>query len=82
MNCNRIRYLIESPRTRGGVRYSIPILRALREVFAMSFIRLYLSTRKLRVGPADRRMIRNDGAIGVIVNASKCVTCNVGAIVK
>ncbi len=60
--------------TKGGLRYSMPILRAFLDVFKMSFIRLYLSTRKLRVGPEERRTIRNDGATGVKVNASRCVT--------
>lgn len=58
-------------RTRGGLRYSIPMLRALFDMFSTSFTRLYLSTLKLSVGPAVNLTIRNDGAIGVRVNASK-----------
>jgi hypothetical protein len=69
-------------RTKGGLKYSIPILRALLDVFNTSFTRLYLSTLKLSVGPADSLIILNEGAIGVSVNASKCVTCKAGAIVK
>jgi hypothetical protein len=68
--------------TKGGLRYSMPILRALFDVFNTSFTRLYLSTLKLSVGPDDSLTILSEGAIGVNVNASKCVTCNAGAIVK
>lgn len=57
--------------SRGGLRYSMPILLARREVLRMSFIRLYRSILKLRVGPADKRMIRTDGATGVKVNARR-----------
>jgi hypothetical protein len=60
----------------------MPMLRARREVFRMSFMRLYRSTLKLRVGPDERRIMRRDGAIGVSVNASKCVTCSAGASVR
>lgn len=69
-------------RTKGGLRYSMPMLRALREVLRMSFMRLYLSTLKLRVGPDERRIMRRDGAIGVRVNASRCVTWSAGARVR
>jgi hypothetical protein len=65
--------------TRGGFRYSIPTVRAFREACNTSFIRLYRSTRKLRVGPEDSRIIRNEGATGVNVNANKWVTCSAGA---
>lgn len=58
------------------------MLRGLLDVFKISFIRLYLSTRKLSVGPAVSLTIRNEGAIGVKVKASKCVTCSAGAIVR
>jgi hypothetical protein len=68
--------------TSGAVRYSIPMLREDREVFMMSFIKLYRSTRKLRVGPAGSRTMRSDGARSVRVRASKCVTFSVGAIVR
>lgn len=57
--------------TKGGLRYSIPILRALFDVFNTSFTRLYLSTLKLSVGPEDSLTILSEGAIGVSVNASK-----------
>jgi hypothetical protein len=60
----------------------MPILRTLLDMFNTSLTRLYLSTLKLRVGPAVNLMILSEGAIGVNVNASKCVTCNAGAIVK
>jgi hypothetical protein len=77
---SRLQQYDEQP-TRGGLRYSIPILRALLDAFSTSLTRLYLSTRKLSVGPADKRTIRKEGDIGVSVNASKCVTCNAGASV-
>jgi hypothetical protein len=70
------------PLTNGAVRYSIPMLREDREVFKMSFIKLYRSTRKLSVGPAGSRIMRSEGATSVTVRASKCVTPSVGAIVK
>ena len=57
--------------TSGGLRYSIPMLRECLVVFSTSFIKLYRSTLKLRVGPADNLTIRSEGAIGVMVNASK-----------
>lgn len=60
----------------------MPILRAFLDVFNTSFIRLYLSTRKLSVGPFDRRINLIDGATSVNVNAKICVTCNAGAIDK
>lgn len=60
--------------TKGGLRYSIPTLRALRDVLRISLIRLYLSILKLSVGPSDKRTIRREGAMGVRVNASKWVT--------
>jgi hypothetical protein len=60
----------------------MPMLRALREVFKMSFMRLYLSTLKLSVGPDESRIMRRDGAMGVRVNASKWVTCSAGASVR
>lgn len=69
-------------RTRGALRYSIPILRARRDVLRMSFMRLYRSTLKLSVGPAESFTIRKEGAIGVKVKASKWVTSNVGARVR
>lgn len=68
--------------TNGAVRYSIPMLREDREVFKMSFIKLYRSTRKLRVGPAGSRTMRSEGATSVTVRASKCVTPSAGAIVR
>ena len=68
-------------RTNGGDKYSTPMLRARRFVFKRSFIKLYRSTRKHSVGPAERRMRRRVGAIGARVNASRCVTCNEGASV-
>jgi hypothetical protein len=68
--------------TRGGLKYSIPMLRDFREVLRISFMRLYFSTLKLRVGPADKRTIRSDGASGVRVNASRWVTCKAGARVR
>lgn len=49
----------------------MPTLGAFFDVFMTSFIKLYRSIRKLRVGPLDRRTIRKDGAIGVNVKASK-----------
>ena len=48
----------------------------------MSLMRLYRSTRKLSVGPLDRRTMRMDGAISVNVNARRWVTRNAGAMVK
>jgi hypothetical protein len=68
--------------TSGGLKYSMPILRALLVTFSTSLTRLYLSTLKLSVGPEVNLIILNEGAIGVNVNASKCVTCSAGAIVK
>lgn len=69
--------------TSGGVRYStLPILRALLELLRTSFTRLYRSILKLSVGPADRRTMRNEGAMSVRVNASKWVTPSAGAMVK
>lgn len=59
----------KSWRTKGGVRYSRPILLALLVVETTSFIKLYLSIRKLRVGPSDNLTIRRDGATGVKVKA-------------
>lgn len=44
-----------------------------------SLVKLYRSILKLNVGPAERRMIRNEGANGVNVKASKCVTPSEGA---
>ena len=57
-------------RTNGGLRYSKPILLLFFDRLRISFTRLYRSTRKLRVGPADSRMILSEGAIGVKVKAS------------
>ena len=57
--------------TNGGLRYSIPTLRALREVVMRSFIKLYRSTLKLSVGPSDNFTIRNEGAKGVNVKARR-----------
>jgi hypothetical protein len=65
--------------TKGGDKYSIPTLFARRLAFSRSFVKLYLSIRKLSVGPFDSFTILRDGAMGVIVNASKWVTPNVGA---
>ena len=45
-------------------------------------MRLYLSTLKLSVGPADRRTMRMDGATSVSVNARRCDTPSAGAIVR
>jgi hypothetical protein len=56
-------------RTKGGVRYSRPILLALRVFEITSFIKLYLSIRKLRVGPSDNLTIRREGAMDVKVKA-------------
>lgn len=56
--------------TKGGVRYSKPMLLALRDEATTSLIRLYLSIRKLNVGPSDSFTIRKDGATGVNVKAS------------
>jgi hypothetical protein len=72
----------EANTNKGGLRYSMPMLRARFDIFNTSFTRLYLSTLKLSVGPADSLTILSEGAIGVNVNASKCVTCSAGAIVK
>ena len=70
-------------RTKGGLRYStVLMLRALREELMMSFTRLYLSTLKLSVGPADSLTMRIDGATSVSVNASRCVTPSAGAMVR
>ena len=55
--------------TKGGVRYSRPMLLALRAFEMTSFITLYLSIRKLSVGPSDNLTIRKDGAMGVKVKA-------------
>ena len=55
---------------------------ACREEAMMSLMRLYRSTRKLSVGPLDRRTIRMDGAISVNVNERRWVTRNAGAMVK
>ena len=68
--------------TKGGDRYSRPILLALRVVERTSFVKLYLSMRKLSVGPSESLTIRSDGAKGVKVNASKCDTPSAGPIVK
>ncbi len=69
--------------TRGGLRYStVLMLRARRDELTRSFMRLYRSTRKLSVGPAERRTMRIDGATSVSVNASRCVTPRAGAIVR
>lgn len=57
-------------RTKGGVRYSKPILLAFRVVEMTSFIKLYLSILKLSVGPSDNLTIRKDGATDVKVKAS------------
>lgn len=54
---------------------------ACLDVLPTSFIKLYFSSLKLSVGPADKRTIRNEGATSVSVKASRCVTPNVGAIV-
>lgn len=48
----------------------------------MSLMRLYLSILKLRVGPADKRTMRSDGATDVRVKARIWVTCNTGAWTK
>lgn len=70
-------------RTKGGLRYStVLMLRALREDLIMSFTRLYLSTLKLSVGPAESLTMRIDGATSVSVNARRCVTPRAGAMVK
>lgn len=72
----------EAKTNKGGLKYSMPILRALLDMFRISFTRLYLSTLKLSVGPAANLIILNEGAIGVSVKASRCVTCSAGAIVR
>lgn len=73
----------ERERTRGGLRYStVLMLRALREELMISFTRLYRSTLKLSVGPADSRTMRIEGATSVTVNASRWVTPSAGAIVR
>ena len=69
-------------RTRGGERYSAPMLRGCREALRISLTRLYRSTRKLNVGPAGRRTSRRDGATGVNVKASRCETLSAGARVR
>jgi hypothetical protein len=71
--------MMKRKHTKGGLRYSIPTLRALRDVLRISLIRLYLSILKLSVGPSDKRTIRREGAMGVRVKASKWVTCSAGA---
>jgi hypothetical protein len=55
---------------------------ACREDAMMSLMRLYRSTRKLSVGPLDKRTMRKEGAISVNVNARRCVTPSAGAMVK
>jgi hypothetical protein len=60
----------------------MPMLRACRLALSKSLVRLYLSILKLRVGPADSRTMRNEGAMGVSVSAIICVTPNVGAITR
>ena len=58
--------------TNGGLKYStVPTLFALFDVRVMSLSRLYRSILKLRVGPADKRTIRSDGAMSVRVKARK-----------
>jgi hypothetical protein len=61
----------ERERTRGLLRYSMPTLLALRLELSKSLIRLYLSTRKLSVGPPGKRTIRRDGETGVNVKAKR-----------
>ena len=51
--------------TRGGVKYSKPLLLFLFLELRTSFMREYLSMRKLRLGPAGSRTIRIVGAFGV-----------------
>jgi len=68
--------------TSGGLRYSIPTLRALREILRTSLIKLYLSIRKLSVGPSDSFTILNDGARDVKVKARIWETCRAGPSVR
>jgi hypothetical protein len=68
--------------TSGGLRYSIPTLRALREVLRTSFIKLYLSIRKLSVGPSDSFTILSDGATEVSVKARIWEICRAGPSVR
>lgn len=65
--------------TSGGDKYSIPTLFALLALFNKSFVKQYFSMRKLRVGPFESLIIRNEGATGVSVNARRWVTPIVGA---
>ena len=60
----------------------MPMLLACFEVLRMSLTRLYLSTLKLSVGPAESLTMRIDGATSVSVNARRCVTPSAGAMVK
>jgi len=58
------------------------MLRGRRDAFRISFIKLYLSTLKLNVGPAGNRTSLREGAMGVRVKARRWVTLRAGAIVR
>ena len=58
------------------------MLRALRDELMRSLDKLYRSTLKLSVGPAESLTMRIDGATSVSVNARRCVTPRAGAMVK
>ncbi len=58
------------------------MLRALLDELMISLTKLYLSSLKLSVGPADRRTIRIEDATSVRVNARRWVTPSAGAIVR
>lgn len=68
--------------TNGGERYSMPTLFARRALFIKSLAKLYRSILKLSVGPFVSLITLNDGATGVRVKASKCVTPMAGARTK
>jgi hypothetical protein len=77
-----IEFLLFLLLTSGGLRYSIPTLRALREILRTSLIKLYLSIRKLSVGPSDSFTILSDGARDVKVKARIWETCRAGPRVR
>lgn len=72
--CEHLVYPVQDILTRGGDKYSNPTLFARFTLLRRSFIRLYLSTLKLNVGPPGNLITLNDGAISVNVNARRCVT--------